>query len=63
MVKELGVKDTIMTGSGPTVFGVMREGVNEEEFNEEEFKTALTGKMEKAGIPARVYVVDGMVKL
>lgn len=68
MVKELGVKDTIMTGSGPTVFGVLKEdyndeGVNEEEFNEEEFKTALTGKLEKAGVPARVYVVDGMVKL
>lgn len=78
MVKELGVKDTIMTGSGPTVFGVMRDGFNEEgfneegfngeefngeEFNEEEFKTALAGKLEKVGIPARVYVVDGMVKL
>ena len=127
MLKELGVTDTIMTGSGPTVFGVLKKELNEEERNEEErneeerneeerneerrneerrneerrneerrneerrneerrneerrneerrneerrneerrnedrLKAALTGKLEKAGIPARVYVVDGTVK-
>ena len=51
-VKELGISSTIMTGSGPTVFGLIPE---EEEISVD--TEALKRTLAEDGIPAQVFVV------
>ena len=59
LIRKNGVQDTIMTGSGPTVFGLLPEEWNDDEHITEKcrFISELKEQLKEAGIPAQVFIV------
>lgn len=59
LIRRSGVKDTIMTGSGPTVFGILPETIKDAEHAAEKSRciSEIKEQLKDAGIPAQVLIV------
>ena len=59
LIRRSGVKDTIMTGSGPTVFGILPETIKDAEHAAEKSRciSEIKEQLEAFGIPAQVLIV------
>ena len=59
LIRRSGVKDTIMTGSGPTVFGILPETIKDAEHAAEKSRciSEIKEQLKAAGIPAQVLIV------
>ena len=59
LIRRSGVKDTIMTGSGPTVFGILPETIKDAEHAAEKSRciSEIKEQLKTAGIPAQVLIV------
>lgn len=59
LIRRSGVKDTIMTGSGPTVFGILPETIKDAEHAAEKSRciSEIKEQLEDFGIPAQVLIV------
>lgn len=58
-LKETGIMSTIMTGSGPTVFGILPGVTDEKEEVEEPDISALQQQLAEDGISAMIFLVSG----